>query len=186
MPDLFPGIMSMSSGATKDVLRLMILKVIMVWCGEHCSVRLKYLISTFIELREKMILKRRLYATLSKLSHNTRTWNGRPVFDLVILGLGEDGHTASIFPGHPELLDSDKTCEVTYHPVTFQKRITLTGKVINNADAITFLVTGRKKEVVVEKLFKKDPHSLNYPAAYIVPVYGRLSWYIDKEAGGLL
>jgi 6-phosphogluconolactonase len=121
-----------------------------------------------------------------EISHNTRTWNGRPVFDLVLLGLGEDGHTASIFPGHPELLESDKTCDVTYHPVTFQKRITLTGMVINNADVITFLVTGRKKEAVVEKLFKKDPYSLNYPAAYIVPVHGRLSWYIDREAGGLL
>ncbi len=121
-----------------------------------------------------------------EISHFTRSWNGRPVFDLILLGLGEDGHTASIFPGHPELLESGKTCEVTYHPVTFQKRITLTGKVINNADAITFLVTGRKKEVVVEKMFKKDPHSLNYPAAFIVPVNGRLSWYIDSEAGGLL
>ena len=121
-----------------------------------------------------------------EISRNTRTGNGRPVFDLVLLGLGEDGHTASIFPGHTELLESDKTCDVTYHPVTFQKRITLTGMVINNADAITFLVTGRKKEAVVEKLFTKDPHSLNYPAAYIVPVHGRLSWYIDREAGGLL
>ena len=68
------------------------------------------------------------------------------MFDLVILGLGEDGHTASIFPGHTELMYSDKICEVAYHPVTMQMRITLTGRVINNAKVITFLVTGKKKQ----------------------------------------
>ena len=83
-------------------------------------------------------------------------------------------------------MESDKICSVAVHPVTLQKRITLTGRVINNADAVTFLVSGRKKETVVEKLFKKDPSSLNYPASHIVPVYGRLNWYIDKEAGRLL
>jgi 6-phosphogluconolactonase len=117
---------------------------------------------------------------------HTRNRNGLPLFDLIMLGLGEDGHTASIFPGNLELLRSDKICETASHPVTHQKRITLTGKVLNNADAITFLVTGKKKESIVEKMFKKDPTALNYPASYIVPVYGLLMWYIDKEAGRLL
>jgi 6-phosphogluconolactonase len=116
----------------------------------------------------------------------TRKRDGLPLFDLILLGLGEDGHTASIFPGHPELLFSDKICDVAYHPVSLQKRITMTGKVINNAEALTFLVAGKKKEVVVEKMFKKDPSSLNYPASYIVPVYGSLTWFIDSEAANLL
>jgi len=118
-----------------------------------------------------------------EISLFTRKRDGIPVFDLVLLGLGEDGHTASIFPGHPELLDSDKICEVAIHPETLQKRITLTGKVINNAEAVTFLVTGKKKEKIIERIFKNDISALNYPATYIVPVYGRLSWFIDKEAG---
>jgi 6-phosphogluconolactonase len=121
-----------------------------------------------------------------EISLNTRKRDEIPLFDLVLLGLGEDGHTASIFPGHLQLLRSDNVCEVAFHPVTLQKRITLTGRVINNADAITFLVSGKKKEEVVEKMFKKDPSSVYYPATYIVPVYGRLSWFIDKEAGRLL
>jgi len=116
----------------------------------------------------------------------TRERDRLPLFDLVILGLGDDGHTASIFPGHMDLLNSDKICDVAFHPLTLQKRITITGRVINNADAVAFLVTGRKKEAVVGKMFKKDPLALNYPATYIVPLYGRLTWFIDKEAGRLL
>ncbi len=121
-----------------------------------------------------------------EISLYTRTRDGVPLFDLVLLGLGEDGHTASIFPGHLELLDSEKICEVAFHPVTLQKRITLTGRVINNADNVAFLVTGKKKEVVVEKILKNNPTSLNFPASYIVPAYGRLSWFLDKDAGKLL
>jgi 6-phosphogluconolactonase len=113
---------------------------------------------------------------------NTEERNGFPVFDLFILGLGEDGHTASIFPGHLEYLESDKICIVASHPVTRQKRISITGRVINNAERVVFLVTGNKKQIIVEKMFKKDPVSLNYPAAHIVPVYGDLSWFLDNEA----
>jgi 6-phosphogluconolactonase len=121
-----------------------------------------------------------------EISGFTRTRDGLPRFDLILLGLGEDGHTASIFPGHLEFMNSDKICIVAKHPVSEQKRLSLTGKVINNADNVAFLVTGKKKENVVENLFKKNPYSLNYPAAYIVPVYGLLSWFLDKEAAGRL
>jgi 6-phosphogluconolactonase len=111
---------------------------------------------------------------------------GIPSLDLILLGLGEDGHTASIFPGHLEMFDSDKICEVATHPSSMQKRIPFTGRVINNANAVTFLVSGRKKAGVVEKMLKNDPLALNYPASYVVPVHGHLSWFIDREAGNLL
>lgn len=109
-----------------------------------------------------------------------------PLFDQIILGLGEDGHTASIFPDNLDLLNSDKICEVTLHPVTMQNRITLTGRVINNADAVTFLVTGKKKAHILESIFKRSTISLSFPASYILPVYGKLSWYIDEDANLLL
>lgn len=121
-----------------------------------------------------------------EISKFTEKRDGIPLFDLMILGLGEDGHTASIFPGHEELINSDKICDVACHPVTLQKRITLTGRVINNADFIAFLVTGKKKEKVVEKIFKKSIDTQNLPASYIVPIHGRLSWFLDRDAGGLL
>lgn len=120
-----------------------------------------------------------------EISLNTRKRKEVPLFDLVLLGLGEDGHTASIFPGHLDLFDSDKVCEVAFHPVTLLKRITITGKVINNADNVIFLVTGKNKETIVEKILKNNQSAQNYPASYVVPAYGRLSWYLDQEAGKL-
>ncbi len=121
-----------------------------------------------------------------EISEFTGKRDGLPFFDLVILGLGEDGHTASIFPGQRELINSDKICDVAHHPITFQKRITLTGRVINNAGSVTFLVTGKKKEKIVEKILNKSMDAQNLPASYIIPIYGRLSWFLDREAGGLL
>jgi 6-phosphogluconolactonase len=112
--------------------------------------------------------------------------DGMPLFDLIILGLGEDGHTASIFPGHKELFSSDKICEVTVHPVTLNKRITITGKVINNADSVAFLVTGKKKAEIIEKIIKKSGMAQNFPASSVVPVYGILSWYLDRDAAMLI
>lgn len=117
---------------------------------------------------------------------NTRKRDGLPVFDLILLGLGDDGHTASIFRRNMELLYSDKICEIAVHPVTLQKRITITGRVINNSDCVVFLVTGWKKAEIVQKIIDKSPLASNYPASYIVPLYGKLRWLIDDEAGGLL
>jgi len=116
------------------------------------------------------------------LKHN-RKINNLPLIDVVLLGMGDDGHTASIFPGNLNLFNSEKICEVASHPFTGQKRITLTGKVINNADAIFFIVTGSSKAVIVEQIFKEDPLSVNYPATYIKPFHGSLTWLLDKKAG---
>lgn len=117
-----------------------------------------------------------------ELSVNMRKRCGFPMFDLIILGLGEDGHTASIFPGNRRLLFSDRICETAVHPETGQMRITITGKVINNAGKVIFLVTGNKKAPVVEKLLKKRAEAVDLPANSVVPEYGRLEWYLDKEA----
>jgi 6-phosphogluconolactonase len=121
-----------------------------------------------------------------EISRFTEKRDGWPLIDIVLLGLGEDGHTASVFPGNIRLIESDKICEVAVHPVSGQKRITITGRVINNAHKVTFLVTGGKKAEVVEKILKNIPPAQNYPASFIVPVYGNLNWYLDSEAAGLL
>jgi len=121
-----------------------------------------------------------------EISDYTSRREGLPCFDLVILGLGEDGHTASIFPGHTESFSSDRICEVAVHPLNQMKRVTITGRIINNADSVVFLVTGLNKSSVVEDILKKGDPDHSTPAAFIVPVNGTLSWFIDEDAGSLL
>jgi len=116
----------------------------------------------------------------------SRTVDNFPVFDLVILGMGDDGHTASIFPSNMELLSSNKICDVAVHPLTGQKRITITGKVINNSDMVIFLVTGHDKAQIIDSIFKKRADSVNFPASFIVPFHGINSWMLDQNAGKYL
>jgi len=110
--------------------------------------------------------------------------DGLPRFDLILLGMGTDGHTASIFPDQAYLLHSDRVCEVARHPETGQQRITLTGKVINNADQVCFMVTGQDKSRVLAGIFDKE--SEKFPASLINPNHGILDWYIDEDAASLL
>ena len=108
-----------------------------------------------------------------------------PIFDLIILGLGDDGHTASIFPGKNELFSSEKICETAIHPVSFQKRITITGRIINNAENVIFLVTGDKKAEVVSAIIEGSGIH-DYPAAHIKPRPGVLKWYFDDAAAKMI
>jgi len=108
--------------------------------------------------------------------------NSFPSFDIIILGMGDDGHTASIFPGNERLLQSDKVCETAIHPASLQKRITLTGKVINNSKEIFFLVTGIKKSQVIEQIFGKNKNSAMFPSSFINSINGRTVWLLDEEA----
>jgi 6-phosphogluconolactonase len=112
--------------------------------------------------------------------------NNIPVFDWIFLGLGDDGHTASIFPDQLNLLYSDKICEVAVHPQTGQKRITLTGKTLINAKRITFIITGTSKSQIVHGILTGKPVSKLYPAKHIKPLRGEPEWYLDKEAAALI
>ena len=120
------------------------------------------------------------------LKSNLPEINNFPKFDLVLLGMGDDGHTASIFPDQLNLLESDKICEVAVHPSSGQKRITLTGKVINNSEKIIFLITGKSKAEVIKDIFENKNESDRFPAAHIKSTDGEVIWYLDEEAGSLL
>lgn len=121
-----------------------------------------------------------------ELNRFTLKHNGLPRFNIMFLGLGEDGHTASIFPGNEQLFRSSRLCVTAIHPVTGQIRITLTGKVINNSGNIIFLATGKTKAPVIKKIIDPENAEEQFPASHVVPVDGKLFWYIDKEAGSLL
>lgn len=109
--------------------------------------------------------------------------NKVPVLDIIILGMGEDGHTASIFPGDERLFEVSNNCDVAIHPVTGQKRITLTGKVINNARSVFFLVTGSSKSKIVYEIYRNSEVSGMFPASHIRLLNGRITWFLDYEAG---
>lgn len=107
---------------------------------------------------------------------------GVPVFDWIWLGVGEDGHTASIFPDQIELWKAESTCVVATHPETGQHRVSLSGDVINAARRVSFVVAGSRKSSVINDIVMKEGRYLDYPAFYVNPGSGNLEWFLDKDA----
>jgi 6-phosphogluconolactonase len=112
--------------------------------------------------------------------------HGIPAFDWIFLGIGDDGHTASIFPNRPDLLTAESICDVVKHPVTGQYRVTLTGKPILQTKRLTFLVTGESKSLVIRHIVNNEPEALHYPAAYINLRKKDADWYLDEAAAKYL
>lgn len=111
---------------------------------------------------------------------------GVPVFDLILLGMGDDGHTASIFPDQMHLLRSEKFVETAVNPYTKQKRLTLTGRLINNARNVSFLLSGDNKARIFSEIYHERAGADAFPAFHIRPQHGTLSWFCDEKAAGLL
>ena len=124
------------------------------------------------------------YGQLLNKELNSR--NYLPKFDLMLLGMGEDGHTASIFPNQMELLKSKKICDVAFHPVNNQPRVTLTGRTINNAAKVCFLVTGETKAERMAEIHQNGRKAKKLPASWIHPDKGELYWFVDEAAGRLI
>lgn len=108
--------------------------------------------------------------------------NELPSFNIILLGIGDDGHFASIFPDQMDILESSEIYAHTKHPSTGQSRITMTGKVINNADFTYILVSGSGKSKIIKELLKKEAEAAFYPANYIRPLNHNLFWYLDSAA----
>lgn len=107
--------------------------------------------------------------------------NDLPKFDLILLGMGDDGHIASLFPKQ-EIINSKKICDASLNPSTKQTRITLTPLCINNADKVVFQVTGMIKSNIVNEILLKHSGYTDYPAAHIKPKNGNLYWFLDAGA----
>ena len=107
---------------------------------------------------------------------------GLPVFDLILLGIGEDGHTASIFPDSDFKNESTGYSMVTSHPKNGQSRITLTLPVLNQARRVIFMVSGGSKADMVEMIIGKQDEAIDLPAAKVFPEEGELIWFLDRDA----
>jgi len=103
----------------------------------------------------------------------------QPLFDVVLLGIGTDGHTASLFPGSAATAETDRWA-VAARPDGLLARVTLTLPALNSTAALAFLVTGKAKSAIVNRVRKADT---SLPAAHIAPS-GDLVWFLDHAAAG--
>ncbi len=109
-----------------------------------------------------------------------------PEFDLIYLGLGTNGHTASLFPHTPVLKKTKPWYASVYLEVQHMYRTTLTRPAINNARNIAFIVFGEKKADIVKGIIEGPKKSDEWPAQYIKPDNGELHWLLDRAAASKL
>jgi 6-phosphogluconolactonase len=102
--------------------------------------------------------------------------------DLVLLGLGDDGHTASLFPGAPAVTDGDPWVVAHYVAAVSQWRVTLTPAIINAATEILLLVSGAGKATIVRRVLEGPRQPDELPAQRIAPADGRVHWLLDAAA----
>lgn len=107
--------------------------------------------------------------------------NGESQFDLVLLGMGDDGHTASLFPGTQILQEKSELVRAVFVEKMKTWRMSITFRAINNARNIAVLVTGENKKKVLSKVLETGVANPLYPIMMIQPS-GHIEWYIDAAA----
>ncbi len=110
----------------------------------------------------------------------------QPSFDLILLGMGTDGHTASLFPGTSALHEVNRAVVANAVPQLNTHRITLTFPCLNSARHILFLTAGADKATMLAKVLRGDPAGTTYPAQSVQPRSGRAVWMIDEAAAQTL
>jgi 6-phosphogluconolactonase len=112
---------------------------------------------------------------------------GAPRFPLILLGMGDDGHTASLFPGSPALRNLQNTVAATYVEKFKEHRLTMTLRTLNAAETIIFMVAGESKAAALSKLLDdRSPGSDSLPAKLVRQTNGELIWLVDESAARLI
>lgn len=117
---------------------------------------------------------------------NTFGTDGVPSFDLIQLGMGPEGHTASLFPHQPSLHEQQRLVMPVVVPKPPPPRLTFTPRILNAAKHVLFLVTGAEKADAVHAVLEGDYQPDEYPAQIVQPVKGEVTWMLDKAAASKL
>ncbi len=137
-----------------------------------------HMMRTDIEVNFAVIEYRKLLHTFfDSTSHS---------FDLVLLGMGNDGHTLSLFPGSPVIHEQNNWVNSVFIEQQKMYRITLMPLIVNKSNRIAFLVEGEKKARVLQQVLEGERIPEKLPAQFIVPLEGELHWFLDKEAAKFL
>jgi 6-phosphogluconolactonase len=110
----------------------------------------------------------------------------RPRLDLILLGMGPEGHTASLFPGTVAGIDNDKCCIAHYVPKLDKWRITLTPRAINDARNVAITAGGAEKADALHEVLEGVHDTDTYPAQIVHPYDGELRWFVDAAAASKL
>lgn len=110
--------------------------------------------------------------------------NDTPVFDWILLGIGGDGHTASLFPGHTHY-DDPALAIVASHPESGQLRVSKSARVLNAAKRISYLALGAGKAEIIQEIMTQPAATLPYPAAHIRALAGTTEYLVDADAASL-
>jgi 6-phosphogluconolactonase len=106
-------------------------------------------------------------------------------FDLVLLGMGDDGHTLSLFPGTPVVHEQEKWVTSFFLEAQNMYRITLTAPVVNRASRVAFLTSGKAKAPALREVLEGEFNPDKYPSQVIKPI-GELHWFVDRESAAAL
>lgn len=111
--------------------------------------------------------------------------DGIPAFDWIILGMGDDGHTASLFPNQTDYADKNLTVVAT-QPQSGQLRVSKTALLLEHAKRITYYVAGEKKANILREIQQQEESAKAYPAAQIKSLHGKTEWFLDALAASKL
>ncbi|MGD9152321.1 MAG: 6-phosphogluconolactonase [Gammaproteobacteria bacterium] len=142
-------------------------------------------IKTDVPIDKSIVLYRNAINNFFHIADSTErfTETAPPQFDLVMLGIGEDGHTASLFPFQLDTFETPKNVVATSGSHVMHERVTLTLPAIKQSKNIIFLVTGENKAEIVKRVIDNDPE---LPASFVKPVAGKLFFLLDRGAAGKL